>query len=70
VESGAACAFTAYAAGATLESYDTGFRCCYDADPTQSPGHDERFANGLEQTQIAANDAIPRHRNEATRPAW
>ena len=33
-ETGAACGFTFYNVDQTFEFYDTGFRCCFDADPT------------------------------------
>jgi hypothetical protein len=36
-EDGAACSFTFYKVSDTFKLYDTGFRCCYDADPRLKP---------------------------------
>lgn len=35
VENGAACTFTTFVVDQNFQLFDTGFRCCYNADPTQ-----------------------------------
>jgi hypothetical protein len=35
VEAGAQCNFTFYSVPSTFKLYDTGFRCCFAADPTK-----------------------------------
>jgi hypothetical protein len=32
-ESGATCGFSSYSVSPSYQLYDTGFRCCFDADP-------------------------------------
>jgi hypothetical protein len=34
-ETGSSCDFTFYTVDSTFKFYDTGFRCCFSADPTQ-----------------------------------